>query len=451
MGQTVTPPSQPVTGYGSTIEFQAQLIVECVRARNFRKKLTQPLTNANWVDDGQSMKTSSGWPITEIWTLSGKNPFGGGMGDRITLDLELRVGGTPIPGDTDATATGQPLTYSRDQVTLLAQTFVIDAGGIMDRQRSPHNLRQRAMLQAPAWVGDYEDQAITVALAGARGFNQVFPQSIPLQADPGFATSMCNNPVTPPTPNRYFLPNGGATPAALDPTCVMSLNFFDTLRTVVSQQEVPLHGLTMTDMNDKGESSYYVNDRALPMWIALVTEEMWNTLMTDVGTQNWRYFISQANTRKDFMNHPLFYDGEVALWRNIFITVYPRPITWAAGQLVPYYANQAAANAGTISYVAAPYRMQRGMLVGAEALAMVYGDANPIPSGKQATKTGYTSEQGVPFSYVEETFNFGKQIKGAATMMPGFKKLVYTHRGNVWDNGVVTFDVYQPSIGNINT
>jgi hypothetical protein len=33
-------------------------------------------------------------------------------------------------------------------------------------------------------------------------------------------------------------------------------------------------------------------------------------------------------------------------------------------------------------------------------------------------------------------------------MMPGYKKLVYTHRGQLWDNGVFTFDSYQPLIGN---
>lgn len=444
MTQTVTSASTPVTGYAATIEYQAQLIVECVRARNWRKKLTQPLENADYVDDGQNMKTNAGWPIVQIMTLNGKNPYGGGMGDRVTLDLELRVGGTPVPGDTDATGTGQPLTYSRDQVTLLAQTFVVDAGGMMDRQRSPHNLRRRAMLETPAWVGDYEDQAITTMLAGARGFNTVFPQSIPLQSAPNFGTAMSNNPVTPPTPNRYILSNGASTPMGLDTTCVMNLNFFDRLRTIVSQSEVPLHGLSMQS------DTYDVHDRALPLWLACVTEEMWNSLVTDVGTQNWRYFISQANTRLSFKDHPLFYDGEVALWRNILITVYPRPITWDAGQAVPYYASQAAANAGTVSFGAAPQRMQRGFMLGAQALALVYGDATPIASGKQATKMNMDSTQGVPFSYVEETFNFGKQIKAAATMMPGFKKLVYTHRGNVWDNGVVAFDCYQPPLGNIN-
>jgi hypothetical protein len=449
MAQTVTPASTPVSGYGSTIEFEAKLIVECVRARNWRKKITQPLSNADFVDDGQNMKTDSGWPIVQIMTLNGRNPYGGGMGDRITLDEEMRVGGVPIPGDVDATGTGQPLTYSRDQITLLAQTFPIDAGGIMDRQRSPHNLRRRAMLQMPPWIGDYEDQVITTMLAGARGFNQVFPQSVPLQSAPNFATALSNNPCTPPTPNRYFLSNGGATPLALDTTCTMNLNFFDKLRVLVSQSEVPLHGVSMqSGIND--EKTYDLHDRAMPLWLAFLTEEQYNSLVTDVSTQNWRYFVSQANTRLSFMNHPLFYDGEVALWRNILITTYPRPITWDAGQLVPYYSSQAAANAGAISYGAAPFRMQRGFLVGSEALAMVNGDATPIASGKNATMTSSNTEQGNPFSYVEETFNAGKQLKGFGTIMPGFKKLVYTHRGNVWDNGVVAFDTYQAPIGNIN-
>lgn len=450
MANTVTPASQPVTGYAASIQYESDFVLECVRARNWRKKMTQPLGSigaAGMIDDGNTLKTDAGWPIVEIWNLSVKNQSGGGMGDRVTVDLELRVGGVPVPGDTDATSTGQPLTWSRDQVTLLAQTFVVDGGGMMDRQRSPHNLRQRALKQGPAWVGDYEDLAITVALAGARGFDTRFPEAIPLQAQPGFVTAMSNNPVTPPTLNRYSLPSGSNNITTVDATQKLVLNSFDLFRTIVAIAEVPLHGLAMSAWGTNGETVYDVNDRSDPIWAAFISEEQWNSLMTSTDAQNWRYYLSQANLRLDFVKHPLFGGSEVLVWRNIIISKMPRPIIFPQGSSVPYYATVADQNTGTISQFTTPVRLHRGFILGAQALACVYGDATPIASGKQATRGAQTSVQGTPFSWVEETFNFGKQIKVACTMMPGYKKLVYTHRGQTWDNGVFTFDSYQPLIG----
>ena len=438
MAQTITPASTPVTGYSATIQYSPDLLVECVRARNWRKKMTEPLKNARYVDDGMRMESSHGWPIVQITDLSKPR-----TGDRVTVDLEMRIGGTPIPGDTDATGSGQPLVYDRDQVTVNAQTFPIDTGGLMDRQRSPHDLRQRGMLQAAAWLGDYEDSIVTVALAGARGFDTKFGWAVPLQSDPTFNAVMSNNPVTPPTLNRYLLPTGSTDITTVDTTCTMTLNFFDLLRTVVNSADVPLHGVAMTD------DTYNVEDRDLPLWIAFVTEEQWNSLVTAVGTQNWRYYISQANSRLDFKQHPLFYDGECALWRNILIRVYPRPILFPAGSQVPYFASVADANAGTISYFTTPVRLHRGFMVGAQALGLAYGDATPIYSGKQAARGAGSTTQGNPYSWVEETFNFGKQLKIAASTMIGVKKLRYNHRGTVYDNGVFVFDTYQAPIGGI--
>lgn len=450
-GNTYTPPSTPLVGFKGSVKYSIALLMQNVRQANFRRKLTEPLDRpleAIMGTEGRS-QTSFTYPFVQITDLAQSK-----SGDRVTCDLMNRIQAPPIMGDVEIKQYAVPLSYVRDQISIDLYNLSINAGGLMTQQRNPHDLRQGAIQQAAMWSSDLEDNLVTVEICGARGYDTSSGWQIPVDGSPNLLPMFAGNPVNPPTLNRYYQPGGGKSPATIPTSAVISLEFFDYLRTAAMNSPVPLQGVQMMGGKKDSGTDYSVGNDNTPLFIAGVTMEQYNTLRTQTPPGDWNTFVTNANTRLDFRRHPLFADGECGLWRNIFFFVYGRPVVIPQGANVNVYTD---ATATTIQTVQANNRIHRGFMLGAQALGLAFGDCTPRKSGKIAASGVNKSMQSCPYNWAEE-ISEGNIRYFYIRAMQGMKKLTYNFTGAgsgntnpvPYDNGVVIFDtfqVYNPDFG----
>jgi hypothetical protein len=440
MSNTITPASVSQSGnYGASIDFSSYFLLENVRQMNFRRKLTQPFhqdMKAIMGDEGP-VQSSNTYPFilcTDLSKSSGAS--GGGTGDQITIDKLGRYVANPIMGDVLVKNANQPLNWSRDAVLIdLYNMPPLNAGGLITQQRTPHDEEIAMMITASTWFNDLEDNITTCIICGGRGYDTTSGWQLPVEGDPKLA-AMLVNPMQPPTLNRYFQPGGGTSLSTIPTTAVITLQFFDYLATAITNSPLPLMGVRMTD--DK--TGYQIGTGQTPIYIVGVTKEQYNTLRTQaIGTGDWNTFVSLTGIRADFTKHPLFRDPEIGLWRNMLFFVYGRPITYPQGSTASEYTD---ATSTTTRTVTVAQRAQRGFILGAQALAIAFGNANPRKSGKIARSGGESSDQGLPYFWHIEIEEGSIPLCYAKAMF-GIKKLRYPYQGVTYDANVAVFDTYQ--------
>lgn len=443
-GNSYTAPSDPLVGFKGSVKYSIALLMQNVRQANFRRKLTEPLDRpleAIMGTEGRS-QTSFTYPFIQITDLAQSK-----TGDRVTCDLMNRIQAAPVMGDVEMKPFAVPLSYVRDQVSIDLYNLAINAGGLMSQQRNPHDMQKGAIQQAAMWSSDLEDNLCTVQICGARGYDTSSGWQIPVDGSPTLLPMMAGNPINPPTLNRYYQPGGGKSVSTIGTSAVITLEFFDYLRTCAMNSPVPLQGIVMSGGKKESGNDYNVGNDSTPLYIAGVTMEQYNTLRTQASPGDWNTFITNANTRLDFRRHPLFADGECGLWRNIFFFVYGRPVIFPAGSNVTEYTD---ATSSATRVVAANNRVHRGFMLGAQAMGMAFGDCTPRKSGKIAASGMNKSMQSCPYNWSEEIVE-GNLRFFYIRAMQGMKKLQYNFTGAgsgntnpvLYDNGVVIFDTYQ--------
>lgn len=431
MATTSTPASTPLGSYAASVVYSRTLMARMIRARTFLNDLTAPPNMDQWMDGTKRADTAPGMPIVQITDLSKQ------AGDRVTCDILDRIGGKPIMGDRIAKTQGEKISILRDEIVINQARKVIDVGGRMSQQRTPHQLREKAQGLGIDYFRHLFDNLAHVHFAGARGDANGLDWKVPLATDADFA-EICVNPVLPPTNSRYVGLTASVTnPGQVSTTNVLTLNFFDDLRTISDTSPVPLQGVKLYS----ADGEVIEGDRSA-LLVCMISTEQWNQLQKDTSQQNWRTFMAQANERLAFTKHPLFRNGNCGLWRDILICQAPRPIQFSVGASVAYNdANNAAQTA------AAAVRMHRGILLGAQALGFAMGNADRWTGSDQGTRgSGKTESMNVPYSWVEKLEDGDNLLQLFVGAMAGFKKLQYNFDGIPYDNGVFTFDSYVPAL-----
>ena len=172
-----------------------------------------------------------------------------------------------------------------------------------------------------------------------------------------------------------------------------------------------------------------------PMYLFLCTHRQWNSILANTAGQVWRTFLQNAWNRASYgSKHPLF-TGETGMWRNIVVKKIDRAIRFAPSETTKiitsanrYTATETdqAVNAG----LGAGYGVDRGLLLGAQALAHVYGK-------NQASET-YAA-------WHERQYNFDRALEVAGDTMNGKAKLRFelpdgTGAKVPTDHGVIVLD-----------
>ncbi|MGH7484562.1 MAG: N4-gp56 family major capsid protein [Steroidobacteraceae bacterium] len=361
-------------------------------------------------------QTSPDYPVVKCGDLSKD------AGDTVSVDLFNILKGKPTMGDRRIAGHMMALTYSSMDVKIDQFRAGADSGGRMTQKRTVHNLRKIAMASLQGYMARYEDQATLVHLAGARGSQNHVDWVVPLSTDPDFADIMVNA-VKAPTKNRKFYAGAATSVATVATTDALTLQDIERIGTQVRESSVPMQSIKI-----KGD------DRAWgsPLWTLFVTERQWLFLKARVSTAAFNTMAKDAFERKaPGVKHPLFDSYDTIMWSGILIKRMGRYATrFNAGDSV--VVDSGGADGGTYTEtsetVGAGITVDRAVLLGAQALAKVYGKS----------KSDYF------YDWSEEEVDHGNAVETVGGSMGGSAKIRFNIDGVDTDFGVSVIDSYSP-------
>ena len=408
--------------------YGAALFARIIQAPSFHKSLIGPAPGQGEAESKLKGQTAPTMPVVRVTDLSKAN------GDKVSVDMFDTVNGEPLIGDRNAEGTGEKLSSSSMDVRIDLLTKGVDAGGKMANQRTIHNLRGIAMAQLEGYFTRLYDQLTIVHAAGARGSMTGRDWILPKQwqattgttAQANFADILVND-VKAPSYNRHFVVDtastgniiqGGAQLASVGTGDIMDLNHIDTLSLILDDLEQPIPPVKIAD-------DPAANDEPIKA-VLWVTPRQWWQMKTTGGTSNvWRTFLQNAWVRKSYgSKHPLF-SGEPGLWNGILVRQLPRyTVRFVASERVKHItaANRYAGTETDVtvnSAMSTTHAVERAILMGGQALAMVYG--------KNAASGGL-------LAWHERPYNLDRALEVFGDAMFGMAKLRFNYTdsaGNV--------------------
>lgn len=400
------------------------LFAQTIKKPSFSNQLTGEAPSQADAEQKLKQQTTPDMPFVRVTDLSKT------AGDTISVDMFGLIGGKPIIGDAMAEGKGEKLGSSSMDISIDLATKVVDAGGKMTQQRTVHNLRSLAMAQLVSYFTRLDDQLALVHVAGARGFHQGADWVVPLASDADFA-SIAVNTVKAPTYNRHFvasgtgLVKGGQQLGSIATTDILKLEHIDGLRTILDEMDFPLQPVRIADDPAAADE---------PMWVLYVSPRQYSQILAANSGTALRAFQQNAWNRASYgSKHPLF-KGEIGMWNGILVKKLARPIRFTTGTSAQIVTAANAATATETSQaiagaITSSYAVDRAILLGAQALASVYGKNK-------------TSEY--HFSWYERWYNFERNIEVAGDAMCGKSKLRFTYDESgtptPTDHGVIVLD-----------
>jgi len=407
-------PAGTTIPYGHAVArkvYGVALFHDAVRKGNFSKLMAGPPPT-----EGESLskargkeQTSADYPIVRVTDLSKQ------AGDAVTIDVFNIIKGKPVMGDEKITGRMMGLSFSSVECKINQVRGGVDVGGKMSQQRTNWSLRNIAKANLAGWYARFDDQSTQVHLAGARGTHNGSEWVIPLESDADFSKIMVNT-VNPPTYNRHKFGGDATTIASLDAADVISLGTIDRMRSLLDELDFPMQPIKLPD--DPGSEEN-------PLYLLLLTTRQWFHLSTATGATAWRTFLSNARERSS--KNPLF-TGETGMWNGILVRKTARPIRFSAGDVVNIYNSAGTAATDTVP---SGVTMDRALLLGAQALANVYGRSQ----GSDFYFDWYERK-------VAEDHDNSREVSVSA--MNGKQKLTFDVDGTSTDHGVIVIDSSAP-------
>lgn len=388
-------------------QYSKALAAMATRAPTPLKMLTGPMSSEDKALRKLRQQTTIDMPIVRVDELS-KGP-----GDTVQVDCAHVVKLRPTMGDTNAEGKGAPLKYSSQNILIDMATLPVSAGGKMTQQRTPHSMRQNALMQLKGGMPRFRWQRVQVMLAGMRGAQDGNDWIVPLATDPDFADIMINA-LKAPTYNRHYVANGatltqgGLQTASMVTTDTMKLSMIDELSALWSEMSTRMAPIQIP--GDPAAADDPIKG------VLLVDELVWDTLITDnTANNNIRTFEVAAMKRAEYGNlkaHPLF-SGSPILWNGILMRKMTSAIRLNAADSFNYVAvadrltaNETTGTAPALS--SGTYQVARSLFLGAQALAIASG-------------ANQTSEE--TYSLLENRTNFQRNLEFAGEIIGGEQKL----------------------------
>jgi len=346
-------------------------------------------------------QTEPGMPIIRIDDLAKS------AGDVVSLDLIDIIGGAPLMGDVMREGKGAPLSFTSQELKIDMSSKVVDAGGKMSKQRTKYDLREISLAQLSGYFPRLDVQETLVHLSGARGSQTGTDWVIPAQSAPNFAEVMIN-PVKAPTYNRHLVVNGanftqgGQQLGSIISTDQFKLVHLDQLRKRIDDMDQPLQSVKL-----KGDMAASTSR----MWVFLATPNQYSVLLTEGSL---RAFQQNAVNRAAYIDgrHPLF-AGEVGMWNGILVVKNERAVRFMPGETTKIVTAGNAATATETDQtvnasLTAGYAVERGLLLGAQALGVAYGK---------------TDVSGLQFGWKEHWYNFDSNLEVVGEKISGKSKI----------------------------
>lgn len=373
-------------------------------------------------------QSSEHMPVVQLMDLTST------AGDKVSVDVIGAVKGRPIMGDRNAEGKGSKMDMASQEIAIDMATVPIDAGGKMSQKRTYHDLLSLGVAQLRGIMPRLAWQRCLVHMAGTRGVQDGNDWALPLAADHEFAEMMVNA-VQAPTYNRHYvidgasLIQGGAQLASIDTTDALLLQHIDLLAAIYDEMPTKMQPIRVPGdpvaMDDPIKGILWVDPLA------------YDSLLRDnTSGYNIREFQKNGLERASYGNlrqHPLF-AGTPIFWNGILVRKMSHGIRMDPGTAVKHVtsANRLTATETdvTIAGFASTHQVSRSVFMSAQGLAQVLG----------ANRTS-----GVPYSILENTYNFGRSKEIAGEMIGGEAKLRFKlpNQDGDWeptDFGVLVID-----------
>lgn len=404
--------------------YGAALFAKVVSAPSWIKAMTGDAPKQSDAEAKLKGQTVADMPVVRVTDLSKS------AGETVSVDAFDTISGKPLMGDRNAEGRGEALSSSSMDIKIDNSTKVVDAGGKMAQQRTIHQLRGIAMAQLQGYFPRLHSQLAMVHMAGGRGSQTGKDWVVPLASDPDYADILVNS-VKAPTYNRHLVVNGtsftegGAQLGSIASTDLWTLAHVDDLAVRLSDHNFALQPVRLND--DPAADDDPIKG------VLFLSERQWAQIKT---SNSYQTAVQQAWARKSYgTKHPLF-SGEPIMWNGILIRKLPKfAIRFAISENtnVITAANRYTATESVQAVngsLGAGYAVERSLLMGAQALAYVFGR-------NQGSDTG--------FNWLENPYNFDRNLEVAGEAMGGMAKLRFTFddgAGNKepTDNGVFAID-----------
>lgn len=351
-------------------------------------------------------QSSEHMPIVQVLDLAST------AGDKVSVDAIGVVKGRPIMGDRNAEGKGSKMNMVSQEVRIDMATVPIDAGGKMSQKRTYHDLLSLGLAQLRGIMPRLTWERCLVLMAGARGVQDGQDWVLPLSTDPEFS-EMVVNALQAPTYNRHYvvdgsdLVQGGAQLASIDTTDAMKLSHMDSLAALVD--ELPTR---MQPIRIPGDPVAMDDPIKGILWCDPLVYD--SILRDNTSGYNIREFQKNALERASYgslRSHPLF-AGSPIFWNGVLVRKMSHAIRFNPNTAIPHItaANRLTATESnvTIANFAATHQVARSIFMSAQGLAQCLG-AN--------------TTSGVPYSLLENTYNFGRNKEIAGEIIGGEMKL----------------------------
>lgn len=389
--------------------YNAALFLESARIPTFSNYMTDGVPSLKKEEGKAKGQSNPGAPIIRI------NNLEKGKGDEVNYDIFHQLSQKPVMGDKKLAGRGASLSSASDDLKIDQGRTMVESGGRMTRQRTMHDLRAVSRSLLTPYYGRLEDQLMLVHLAGARGSDDSADWIVPTADDPEFSEIMVN-PVTPPTFDRHYYGGNATSLDTIDSADGFNLTSIDNLRLILDEMAYPLQPIRYKDDPQSEENPFY---------LFLATPRQWKDFFDSTSGDDFRTLQANATKRSAGWKNPLFM-GDCIMWNNILIKKQRRRIRFNAGDVVDVCTDTA--NAAT-TQVQPGVNVERGLLLGAQALANAYGHAGDRGS--------------MAFSWHEEETDHGNVREHSVAWMNGKKKIRFEGTdGRINDHGVMALDTY---------
>lgn len=400
---------------GTSVSKDAPQANKLISVALFAQAVREPSPLYNLIGNAPTQKMAEGvlkqqssehMPIVQVLDLTAA------AGDKVTVDVINVAKPRPIMGDQNAEGKGARMTMASQEVRIDMATLPIDAGGKMSQKRTRHNLISLAMAQLRGSIPRFQWQRCLVHMAGERGVQDGQDWVLPLASDPDYLDMMVNTP-TAPSYNRHYvvdgadLVQGGLQLGSIDTTDAFKLSHVDFLAALLAEMPIKMQPLRIP-----GDPVAMDDPIHGILWLDPL---VYDSLLRDTTAgYNIREFQQNALARANYGNlrsHPLF-AGSPIFWNGILVRKMgfairmnpntPTQIVTAANRLT------GAESAQTIANFAATHQVARSIFMAGQALAQVLGK-NPT--------------SGVPYSLLENKYNYGRSTEMAGEVIGGESKL----------------------------
>jgi N4-gp56 family major capsid protein len=306
-----------------------------------------------------------------------KTDFEQNAGDKITIGLRVQLNGDGVTEGQTLQGNEEDLTTYNDALVIneLAHAVRVKNKNSIDAQRVPFNLRSEAKDGLNDWYGNRFDTCMANQLAGNT-----------LVVDPRYTG---NNGISAPT--NIYRPGGLGDDAAVnaDNTKTMKLTFLDHMVERAGTMSPMIRPIKIG-----GEKKY----------LAFLHDFQVTDLRTDAGAGQWLDIQKAALAGGAGSKSPI-YTGALGEYNNVVLHKWNR---------LPF----GISNANTYQT-----STRRGVFAGAQAAAVGFG--------KEFSK-------GSHFKWIEELFDYERELGVSAQTIWGIKKSVF----NGADFGVIPFTTY---------